>query len=146
MIIPHHEKLCILNSYNFPVFCRKILDSLKHYTVCVVFNNLNFLLTRIIYFYILKSNIIKGIHFICNLFLGSRDTSLGWSSDSPIKSKSGDITNPEILGSAESLIEKVIFIILNFDIYCCLYCGHMLYIKDLCNFKMLKIIFLVILI
>ncbi|GFS86640.1 voltage-dependent calcium channel type D subunit alpha-1 [Nephila pilipes] len=39
---------------------------------------------------------------------GSRDTSLGWNSDSPLKSKSGDITNADILGSAESLIGRVL--------------------------------------
>ncbi|XP_054707665.1 muscle calcium channel subunit alpha-1-like [Uloborus diversus] len=39
---------------------------------------------------------------------GSRDTSLGWSSDSPIKSKSGDITNADVIGSAESLIGRVL--------------------------------------
>lgn len=48
--------------------------------------------------------------YSCSFFLiyeGSRDTSLGWSSNSPLKSKSGDIPNPNILGSAESLIERV---------------------------------------
>ncbi|KAG8191964.1 hypothetical protein JTE90_002238 [Oedothorax gibbosus] len=39
---------------------------------------------------------------------GSRDISFGWSSDSPIKSRSGDITNADILGSAESLIGRVL--------------------------------------
>ncbi|GIY92611.1 voltage-dependent calcium channel type D subunit alpha-1 [Caerostris extrusa] len=39
---------------------------------------------------------------------GSRDTSLGWNSDSPLKSKSGDIPNADILGSAESLIGRVL--------------------------------------
>nr|XP_042895043.1 muscle calcium channel subunit alpha-1 [Parasteatoda tepidariorum] len=39
---------------------------------------------------------------------GSRDTSLGWNSDSPIKSKSGDYMNADILGSAESLIGRVL--------------------------------------
>ncbi|XP_035214422.1 uncharacterized protein LOC118188162, partial [Stegodyphus dumicola] len=39
---------------------------------------------------------------------GSRDTSLGWNSDSPIKSKSGDVRTAGILGSAESLIGRVL--------------------------------------